>query len=79
MPTIIVLADTDDGAARAELHQQVSADLMADPHGAGELIERIAFALVAAEQTERESRARARGGCGCGVAHGEAAHNAVTG
>lgn len=68
MPTIIILAETDDGSARTELREQVSADLMVDPHAAGELIERIAFALVAAEQTERELRNPQRG-CGCGVPH----------
>ncbi|MDP2709685.1 MAG: hypothetical protein Q8O56_00580 [Solirubrobacteraceae bacterium] len=68
MPTIIVLADADDGSAQTQLREQVSADLMVDPRAAGELIERIAFALVAAEQTERELRNPHRG-CGCGVAH----------
>lgn len=76
MPTIIVLADTDDGATHTQLRERVPAELLVDRHATGQLIERVVLALVEAEQTERMHGAR-DGGCGCGAAHADPAHAAT--
>jgi phosphopentomutase len=58
MPSIIVVADTENDPGHAHPREQVPAAIMVDPRSAGALIERIAFALAAAEQAERAQRTR---------------------
>lgn len=60
MPSIIVVADTENDQRHAHLREQVPAAIMVDPRSAGALIERIAFALAAAEQAERTATTRQR-------------------
>jgi hypothetical protein len=46
LPTIVVSTDTNDGEKHTQLHERVPAALMIDPHATGQLIERIALAMV---------------------------------
>ena len=52
MAKVIVIAD--NAAGGTHLCEHVPAREMIDPRAAGGLVERIALALVAAEQSERE-------------------------
>lgn len=61
MASIIVVADVDAGdARRLQLKERVSAPLLDDAHFSSQLVERIGWALAAAEEAERARDGRQR-------------------
>ena len=57
MPSIVVVPDTaahEHGAF--QFKERVTAPLLDDPHFAAQLIERLAWAVEDAEETERDAR-----------------------
>jgi hypothetical protein len=56
MPRIIVISEHTDGERRVTLEERVVAAHLEDDHSAAQLVERLGWAILDAEQVERTTR-----------------------